>query len=177
MSSKINLFQNLGTILALVISALALFVSVYEASLLKTQQKAVVWPYLALSTNYNGDGFSFMANNNGIGPALIKSMEIKYKGEPVKDYNDLLNKIKPDRVIGYDRLRMGRLNKSVMKAGEERLLFAMPWDNETREIVEDLTNISITIHYCSVLEECWVYNYVTDEYSKGTFKAKVEFNN
>ncbi len=76
--SKNNLltFQNIGTLLALLISVLALVVSIYEANLLKVQQTALVWPYLTVSPNYNAQRFSFIAENNGTGPAVIKSVEV-----------------------------------------------------------------------------------------------------
>ena len=50
----------------------------------------------------------------------------------MKDYDDLLDHIKPGRQIGYGRLRMTNLNNTVVKTGETRVLFPMPWDEETR---------------------------------------------
>lgn len=172
---NINVFQNLGTILALVISALALFVSIYEANIMRDQQKALVWPYLMVNSSYSGNGFSFVAVNNGTGPALVKSMEVLYKGKPMSSYNQLLNEIKPDRVIGYDRLRMSDLNGTVIRPGETRQIFNMPWDDETRQMVDSMQYVKVTVQFCSVLEECWFYNSIDKEVIKGEFKSELEF--
>lgn len=172
-----ELFQTIGTILALVISSLALFVSIYEANLMRAQQKAMVWPYLKVNAGYSGRGFSFEATNNGTGPALIQSFEILYEGTPVEDYDELLDRIKPSRVIGYDRITMSTFNETVMKAGEKRILFNMPWDEETREMVKSMNKVVVRVNYCSVLEDCWIYDTQTGKHTKGTFKAAVEFRN
>lgn len=136
-----SFFQNAGTVLALAISALALFVSVYEANLLKSQQKALVWPYLKVSANYSARGFSLIATNNGTGPALVKSFELQYKGEAMQDYDELLDNIKPDREIGYGRIKMSSFNETVMKSGETRELFNMPWDDETRQMADSMREL------------------------------------
>ena len=48
-TSKTDRFQTIGTIMALVISVIAMITSVYEANILKSQQTSMVWPYLHLS--------------------------------------------------------------------------------------------------------------------------------
>ncbi|MBV6653605.1 MAG: hypothetical protein KI786_07615 [Mameliella sp.] len=174
-SGYINRFQNTGTLLALVISVLALFVSVYEAQLIRDQQKAMVWPYLTVTSNYSGKGFAFEANNNGVGPALIKSIEVRYQGNPVENFDDLLDHIKPDRKVGYGSIRMSSFNQTVMKAGEEREIFLMPWEDETRLIVTKMPEVGIKVCFCSVLEDCWIYDSATKAVSPGVFKAEVEF--
>lgn len=175
--SNLNLLQNVGTIMALSISILALCVSVYEANIMRSQQKATVWPYLWLSQGYNSEGFSFNAGNNGIGPALIKSVEVRYKGELIKDMSELLDKIKPDHKLGYNQLRMSSFNQTVMKAGEERQIFFMPWNEETREMVKSMQYVSIKVQYCSVLEDCWVFDLTNNTRKEEEFKAEKEFEN
>ncbi len=174
--SRQDQFQTIGTLLALVISSLALFVSIYEANILKSQQESMVWPYLTVSKNYSSDGFSFVVNNNGTGPAIVKSMEVRYKGQPVQDFDALLDRIKPDRKIGYDRLRMSGLNNDVVKVGERRIIFNMPWDKETRKMSESMIYVQVVVQYCSVLGDCWVYDFENDEHRKGKFRAEVEFD-
>jgi len=180
MKNKVNreLFQSIGTATALFVSVLALVVSIYEANLLKAQQKATVWPYFVISQGYNSEGFSIYGLNNGTGPAIISSVSVTYNGSPIQGYLDLLKKIKPDNTIGYDKIRVGQLSNSVIKAGEERLLFFLKWDDETRKIVEKMNQekVHITVEYCSVLDECWTFEYPSDKRAKGNFKAPLEFN-
>ncbi|WP_350285615.1 hypothetical protein [uncultured Croceitalea sp.] len=174
-----ELFQSIGTATALIISVLALVVSIYEANLLKAQQKATVWPYLTISQNYNSEGFSLYGLNNGTGPALVSSVSVRYNNKTVTDYQDLLVKLKPDNSVGYDKIRTNQLNNTVLKAGEERLLFFLEWDDETRKIVAKLNqeNLSILVQYCSVLDECWTFEYPSGKRVKENFKSEVEFEN
>ncbi|MFD2586771.1 hypothetical protein ACFSQJ_07505 [Croceitalea marina] len=178
-NSKRELFQSLGTATALIISVLALVVSIYEANLLKAQQKATVWPYFSISQGYNSEGFSIYGLNNGTGPALINSVEVSFNGQSVTNYLDLLNKVSPETTIGYNQIKQGVLNNTVLKAGEERLLFFIAWSDETRKIVEKMNEeeVSIIVQYCSVLDECWIFNYPSGKRVKENFKATTEFEN
>lgn len=175
--NRLDAFQSIGTALALVISIMALGVSMYEANLMREQQSAMVWPYLTVDKNYSGRGFSFEAKNNGTGPAIIKSMEVRYRDTLMADYDELLDAIKPNRKIGYDILRMGDLNETVMKAGEEREVFNMPWNDETREMSKEMMYVTVKVCYCSVLGDCWVFDSKENSITEGTFKAEKEFEN
>jgi len=178
MANTVNreLFQSIGTATALVVSVMALVVSIYEANLLKEQQKATVWPYFSISQGYNAEGFHIEALNNGTGPALISSISITYKGQPVKGYVELLDAIKANNTLGYDKIRMGKLSSTVVKAGEERELLFLPWTEDTEEILALMEeHVQIKIQYCSVLEECWTFEYPSGKRTKETFKAPTEF--
>lgn len=168
--------QQIGTGLALVISVSALIVSIYQANLQKTQQKALVWPYLTVTTSYTNEGFGLVATNNGTGPALVSSMEVSYRDQFMPNLDTLLNLVKPDRTIGYDLIRVSPLNQTVVKAGEEREILRIPWTDETRQMVPELTQIRITLQYCSVLEDCWVFSSQTGKHTPGTFQAKLEYD-
>ncbi len=177
--SRINhdVIQYAGTALALVISVAALIVSIYEANLLKDQQRATVWPHVSIVAYYNSEGFGYRAINSGIGPAIVRSMEVRYAGELVENMDTLLDRLEPGRKIGYDRLRMNRLNNTVIMAGEERVLLQMPWDEETRRMVKNIETKGVTTRmtYCSVLDDCWVYDSESETHQAGTFKSELEF--
>lgn len=179
MKNKVRreLFQSIGTATALIVSVLALVVSIYEANLLEAQQKATVWPYFSVSQGYNSDGFSIYGLNNGTGPALVSSVSVTFNGKPVKNYLDFLKIVKPDNSVGYDVIRQNKMNNTVFKAGEERLLFFMRWNDETREIVKkmDQGKVNITVQYCSVLDECWTFEYPSGKRTKENFKSTIEF--
>ena len=180
MKNNINreLFQSIGTATALLISVLALIVSIYEANLLKAHQKATVWPYFSVNEGYGSDGFRINAFNNGTGPAVISSVLVEFMDEPVLKYEDLLNAIKPGHALGYDKIRVNELNNTVVKAGEQRELLYLPWTDETREMLESMNGkIRIKIQYCSVLEECWTFEYPSGKREKESFSASVEFQN
>ncbi|MEO0895800.1 MAG: hypothetical protein AAFY71_05350 [Bacteroidota bacterium] len=170
-------FQLWGTIMALFISSLALVVSIYETNLHRAEQKAMVWPFLTISSSFSGEGFSFNATNNGTGPALIKSVSLTYKGRSYKRFEQLLDTIKAGHHQDYGRIRMSGFNQTVMKAGEKRTLFFMPWDEESREMAYELFKASLKVQYCSVLEDCWIFESQKKERIEGVFKAEVEYEN
>jgi len=175
--AKNSSFQNIGTLLALAISSIALMVSMYQTNLLRAKQKAMVWPYVTVAPSFSGRGFSYVATNNGVGPALIKSVSSVYQGQSFTRYEALLDSIKADHHIGYDYMKMSRFNETVMKAGEERVLFNIPWDEESRAMAPELRKATFTIQYCSVLDDCWVFKSNVNTREEGRFKAEVEFEN
>ena len=172
--TKVNLT---GTIIAVTTSFLALFISIYETSLQRSENKAMVWPYVTISPSYTSDGFSFRAKNKGIGPALIKSAQVVFNDTLVSDYDQLLDMVKSDRVIGYDRIRTSELNNTVISPGEDIELLRLPWDDETRIMAQDLQNTDITIQFCSVLDDCWVYDMQSKSLTEGSFTSTLEFEN
>ncbi len=162
--SKNELFQNIGTSLALVISVAALIVSIYETNLLKEQQRSMVWPYLTVSPSYNAQGFLIEVSNDGIGPAIIKSVQIQYGGKNYKNWETLREAILPGSPIGYDIVRQSELNGTVIKAGEEKEILGIPWmrntdrEKQIRKITQGLAKISTKVCYCSVQNDCWLFD-------------------
>ena len=51
---------------AILISLCALVVSFYEVRIMRTQQKAMVWPYIIMGQQYSSEGFSILASNKGL---------------------------------------------------------------------------------------------------------------
>ena len=148
-------FQNIGTSLALVISVSALIVSIIETNILKEQQKVTVWPYLNIGATYNSDGVFLMLKNNGVGPAIIKSVEVAHQGQKVKDWEALLQIFSPNNTISYDDIRVNEFNNTVVKAGDEIRVFGVYWNEETRPLAMKFSNIDFKICYCSVAGDCW----------------------
>jgi len=75
-----------------------------------------------------------VAYNNETGPALIKSVEFTSRDAPVENFDTLLNRIKPDRTISYDLIRVSQLNNTVFKAGDGQDILFLPWTNPGRSL-------------------------------------------
>jgi hypothetical protein len=71
------------SIAATIVSVCALFLSVYQTILSRQQQSASVWPKLVISNAYFNDGefYRLDIRNVGIGPAVIKSVNIVQAGK------------------------------------------------------------------------------------------------
>jgi hypothetical protein len=177
-NNKRELLQSLGTISALVISVLALVVSIFETNILKDQQKATVWPYVTIGQNYSGQGFELRANNKGVGPAIIKSVQVEYKGKPMDTYLQILEEAFPNNGLDYGNTRQSNINNMVMQSKEKVVMLAFPWNDTTYQITPELEkNLVIKLQYCSVLGECWYYEYPSDKRYSGEFEAEFEFGN
>ncbi|MEM7574700.1 MAG: hypothetical protein AAF433_17475 [Bacteroidota bacterium] len=169
-------FQNWGTIVALIISVLALVVSVYETNLMAEQQRATVWPYLYIIKNFKEDRFQLQLENNGTGPAIIESVEVSYHGQLVEDYFELLELFQPGHQVDSSTLRFSRLSEQVIRSGASRSIFEAYWSEEFIEMLEQFNEVDIKINYCSVLNECWVYDFQTNQRREGKFRARKEFD-
>ena len=176
-NSSTERFQTFGTALAIIISLAAMFVSIYEASILKSQQTSMVWPYLDLSQQSDNNGFAIEISNKGTGPAIITSVQVDYNGLPVESIDVLMDSLNPNRTFGYDILRNSTLGNQVFMSGEKRIVFGLPYNDETRVVQSNLGKIRIRIGYKSVLEEHWYFDSKDFSHVKEKFKAKQEFKN
>ena len=83
--------EAFAAITAIIVSACALGVSFYEASIMRTHQKSAVWPYIQLGQQYDSKGFALEANNKGVGPAMIESLKVWVDNKPVNSLNQVLD--------------------------------------------------------------------------------------
>ena len=176
-NSRADRLQSIGTIMALVISIIAMVTSIYEAGIMKSQQKSMVWPYLSVTQYYDSLGFGIKIINKGTGPAIVTSAQIDYNGIPMEDKDILFDTMNPDRTFGYDILRNTSISNYVFTAGEEIMLFGLPYNDETRIILDNIPKVRFRIGYKSVLDEYWYYDSENDKHYKQEFKAKTEFKN
>jgi hypothetical protein len=64
----------------------------YTAYMQRQQVRAAVWPILEFDSS-NGPDIHFTVSNKGVGPAIIKHVIMKVDGQPVKNWNELLDKL------------------------------------------------------------------------------------
>jgi len=74
--------EKLMSFLAIILSVGTLIVFIYQTNLIKKQQYASVYPYLEMGFHGRGtEQMKFVLSNEGVGPAMIKSVQIRQKGE------------------------------------------------------------------------------------------------
>ena len=176
-STRTDRLQSIGTIMALVISIIAMVTSIYEANIMKSQQKSMVWPYLSITQQSDNKGFDIRITNKGTGPAIVTSVQLDYKGIPIKNIDVLMDSLNPGRTFGYEILRNSTIGNHVFTSGEEMTLFGLPHNDETLIIRENIPKMRMRIGYKSVLDEYWYYDSKNDKHYKEEFKAKTEFKN
>ena len=155
--------QTMIALSAVVLSICGLFVSIYEASLIRQHQRASVWPHVAVTPSINQGSVRLFVQNAGVGPARIEAAAVLVDGEVKEDWEDVFLTIMegPTRVSAYQSL----INGQVLPANsrEERILEisaetaemnAEPTRVLSRKILEGAVDVQVC--YCSVYDECWM---------------------
>lgn len=80
--------EKILSLTAMLVSITTLIVFLYQTNLIRKQQYMSVYPYLSM-TNFgsNTNNYTFVLKNDGIGPAIIKSIEVKTKDG--QTFNDI----------------------------------------------------------------------------------------
>jgi hypothetical protein len=177
--------RHWGNIAAGFSAACALAVSAYTAYLQRQQVKAQVWPILSwgLSASMHEDGedqdagmvavdggaldadgvprreasFNFDLKNQGVGPAVMRAMEVTFDGKPIRRWDDLLPSMTayfttPHRSWdGHVTMIHGR----VIAAGEAVKPFEPYGEVQSLAMLKVKERIEVKLCYCSVLDDCW----------------------
>lgn len=161
---------------AMMISLCTLGVFIYQTNLIRKQQYLSVYPYLSMFNAYSGtENYQYILVNNGIGPAMIKSVKVKYKGlTHDSDLPDFLRKHFHENKIGGDSLSTRYSNISVgrlIPANEEISVIEAVKDLTTAEILRKFINnedLEFIIEYESIYGERWRIS------NKYTIPVKIE---
>jgi hypothetical protein len=148
-------------LIATFVGVCALLVSGYTAYMQRQQVRAAVWPILEFDTS-NGPDIHFTIANKGVGPAIIRHIIVNVDDQPVKNWNEAL-----DKLIGPEKHRYSEsdINGHVFAAGESMDVLT-PRDEEGNpltdrskplwvEMNKGRARVSVEICYCSTLGDCW----------------------
>ena len=129
---------------AVLISIVAVGVSAYEASLIRSSQHAAAWPNIQLNRSmFYSDGengeriwtLTFNAENVGVGPALIKDFKVTVDGEAYPTWGAAIKT--PDE--DADGLAYGR------------------------ELYDAMDSLDFKACYCSISGDCWTASYQAEQ--------------
>ena len=148
-------------LVATFVGVCALCVAGYTAYMQRQQVRAAVWPILEFDTS-NGPDIRFSVANKGVGPAIIRHVIVRLDGQPVKNWNELL-----DKVVGPETHRFSEsdINGHVFGPNESMDVFT-PHDPDGKPLTdrsnplwgkmnEARAHVSVEICYCSTLGDCW----------------------
>jgi hypothetical protein len=157
---------------ALVVSITSLFVAVRHGRSMERMAvengrlvQANSWPLLQ---RYHSDGppqgprvFSIVVVNNGVGPAKVESVEVSWKGQPVRNPRELEELCcQAGHTSTPPPVQTSSLMGTVLRAGESRNILTFPEDGEHEKLTQglqiSLDDITWKACYCSVFDECWV---------------------
>lgn len=142
---------------ALGVSGLAMLSSLVQVGVQRNQERAMVWPHVTAGPSFSEDGYALRARNKGLGPALVREVQLQVDGRDVAGVPALMDALLgPGHGYGWDRLSANDLQDTVLAAGESVVLLAVPWDPRIRQAFASGGRVSARICYCSFLEECWI---------------------
>src|SRR5574337_142689 len=144
-------WDALGVIIASLVGLLALVVAGYTAYIQREQVRAQVWPYLISGNNDLAQALTI--SNKGVGPAIVRSVQVTIDGKPQVDWDHVLEALgmPPHHYI------LTTVNHDVLSPGEELQVIRFP-DKEDWQRFHDASSgrMGIDICFCSTLGECWM---------------------
>src|SRR5690349_4779433 len=86
---------------ALVVSLSTLGVYIYQAKVMREQQHISVWPCMEWNVTNAGE-FHISAQNKGVGPAIVRKVELSLDGRPLKNNRELITAVLgPDWTLSF----------------------------------------------------------------------------
>lgn len=164
-------FETVGSIVAMIIGASALFVAWDQAQVMRKQQHASVWPIVTTEFTISGDAgnrwIEFTVENAGVGPAIIESADFVANGKSIARWSaleDVLFAAAPEGDMSFN----GRdIEGAVLGAGESALVMHGGWAASEqvdaaflalagRYLHGDAPEVDVRVCYCSVFRKCWM---------------------
>lgn len=152
--------QSIIALSALVLSCCGVFIAMYEASLIRRQQRASVWPHVEVAASLTRNRVEIWVRNSGVGPARIEAAALLEEGEMRIDWAEMMTGAGFERVpayiswIGGGVLPRDSQHDAIFRIEAETGVDApqaVEWLR--REIREG--RVDVELCYCSVYDECW----------------------
>jgi hypothetical protein len=149
------------TVVATFIALLAVCVAGYTAYMQRQQVRAAVWPILEFDSS-NGPDIHFTVANKGVGPAIIRHVIVRVDAQPVKNWNEALDKLVGPRKHHFSESDI----TGHVFAPNESMDVLTPRDADMNaltdrsnplwiELNKDRGRVWVEICYSSTLGECW----------------------
>ncbi len=140
---------------AIFISLCTLAILLYQAKIMREQQRASVWPYVEIGPGFSGDGFHIFTYNQGVGPALIRSMEVTVDGEPVRSWPEMFGALGVGATSWSHDLTNGRVIPAQSQIGTLQAAGGERAATVREAYLSATPRLALALCYCSVYDECW----------------------
>jgi hypothetical protein len=147
---------SLSSLAAGFVGACALAVSAYTAYLQRQQVRAQVWPIVGVGAETDAQGFKLEMTNIGVGPARVRSSEVRVDGQPLRHWKEVLDRLMPPNSTASGA-GWSNVTGSMLAAGASKTVLHVEGDDAKKAFGQGAyQRMSIAVCYCSVLDECWV---------------------
>jgi hypothetical protein len=152
--SKARNWNAVAAIVASLIGLMALVVSGYTAYVQRQQVRAQVWPYLMIG--YADNEHARIVFNKGVGPALVRSVQVLVDGKPQPDWSHVMSALGVSDKVSYQQ---STLASNVLSPNEKLdVLVVADQDGYKAFREQSLHRASTRVCYCSTLGDCWMYD-------------------
>jgi hypothetical protein len=144
-------WDKLTALMAVLIGACALGVSLYTAFLQRSQVEAQTWPFLQL-WHSNGD-FSYWLSNRGVGPARIVDAKVYVDDAQVENFEEAFGKLSGRKPADT---RQSFFSRRVLAANEDVQMIQFKSLADYDVFQANGKRLTFQICYCSVLDDCYL---------------------
>jgi hypothetical protein len=149
---------------AIIVSVASLWVALRANETQEQLLKASVWPYILFdSSNATATGarqLVFEVRNEGVGPALVRSVAVSYNGRYYPTFEALMTAC--CKLVHARDIFSSTMQNAVIVAHDSVPFIDMPPNqfdlSEYKRIRPQRSKIQIQMCYCSVLGDCWFFD-------------------
>ena len=137
----------------------ALVVSAYQTYIMRQQQKMSAWPYLQLYSS-NADGAGLFMRNVGLGPVLVRSVEVSIDGRPARRWGDVFRAVRGGDSaqanstvtsdVGPGSVLLPGGTTEVLRVVAPAALVTLMHEAASRD------RLVRRVCYCSLYQDCWL---------------------
>ncbi|MCB1583230.1 MAG: hypothetical protein KDI92_09220 [Xanthomonadales bacterium] len=140
---------------AVVIGLVAVIIGAYQAKVASDQRAASVWPYVQISRySIQDEKYGFNIVNKGVGPAIIKQMDVYVDNKPYPNWSGALHAMLNEK-IDIPSI-YSSTNKSVIAVNESINMVDLQSPTIISKIQSKPDNVIIKVCYCSIFDDCWL---------------------
>jgi hypothetical protein len=148
--------ELLFSIASLVVSMCAFGAAALQTYLMQRQQHAAVWPFLELGVAISGEaGFEVRLTNKGVGPAIIKEVDLYYRGQRYDRLEKIAQLIVKDSAFDYRYFSTSPPDGRVYAQSESVVIFSVKNEGYATRLIQAADQIHVRIRYASVFGQEW----------------------
>ena len=149
-----GLLSKLAASSAIVVALASLAITLYEASATREHDRMSVWPRLVQESSDSGGRYDRTITNAGLGPALIKSFEVRLDDTVRSSWSPVVSAlVSPAPVPGYFFSAVGP--GTVILPGHTLHVLTIIAEKLSSVAAERDSRLVSRVCYCSLYDECW----------------------
>lgn len=156
-----HLLVGVPTLLISLVVAYGTFV---QARATQKLQEAAAWPFIAYDTsNYADTGehrVNLILTNNGVGPALLGPLEIRYRGRAMRSPQALLAACCGYRPNSGAQIKTSASSHVALRPGEQVTILELADVPANRTMLArfeaERWKLDVRSCYCSIFDQCWI---------------------